>query len=441
MGGGIRFGRAVSAVAAAAVALLGLQATAEIGTPELISAASDGSPGNANSYEGAVTPNGRFVAFDSRASNLHADATGAVSQVFVRDLQTGEIELISASADGVAGNGHSYNPCISANGRYVLFESGSDNLVTPDANGAEWDVYLYDRKTGEMRIVSESEAGVQGDGDSRIYGNSLTPNGRLAVFTSAATNLVPGADNGFRQIYVKDLRKGTVTLVSVDGAGNEGDNTSNWPSLSPNGKWAAFQSLATNLVPPDTNSDNDILVADLRHGTLARATVGHDGSEADGGGSAEPAISNNGKIVVFYSSATNLVPGDDNGQEDVFLRDLGRGTTTRLSERSDGVETNGTSYEACLTSSGKIVVYYTNATNLDPDLAMPNGGFFLYDVKHGTNTPILLGPGGAALDGSPYVWPWSLTPTGNWLLFATEATQFTTGNTGGYWQVYLVRMR
>ncbi len=435
-----KLGAKVLAAAVGFLSLAVLRAPAAISPPELISDNPDGTPGNGDSYEGQVTPNGRYVVFDTRASNLGVNFTASDFQIVLRDRKEGTNFLVSHGAAGEAGNGDSWDPCISANGRWIVFYSSADNLVTGDLDGTD-DLFLYDRVTDQTTMLPLTSAGDPVNGRSQIYGASLTPNGRSLVFFSQATDLLPAADNGSDQVFMMDLKKGTVTLLSADGAGVQGNGASRYPSISPNGKWVAFESIASNLVAGDANGSRDAFVRDMRHGTIARASVSSGGVEGNNH-SDEPVVSNNGRYVAFWSYATNFVAADGNGSTDEFLRDMKAGTTIRISEPAGGGDaTGGDCYECCMTPSGKTIVYYSYATNLNPDHASPAGGVYLYDVKNGTTTQLDLAPNGDAPDGVGYVWQWSLTASGKWLLMSSQATQFTTGDTAGKYQVYLVQLK
>src|SRR5258706_5590688 len=309
------------------LSLVVLRAPAAISPPELISMNPDSTPGNANSYEGQVTPNGRYVVYDPLASNLGVNFSASDFQIVLRDRKEGTNFLVSHDAAGNAGNGSSYDPFISPNGRWITYQSSSDNLVTGDTNAKD-DLFLYDRATDTTTLISRNALGAPANGNAQIYGASLTSNGRSLVFYSQATDLLPEADNGNYQAFLMDVRTGALTLLSADAAGVQGDGTSRYPSISPNGKWVAFESSSTNLVAGDANAKYDIFVRDLRHGTIQRASVNDAGTEGNGH-SDGPVISSNGRYVAFYSQATNLVASDGNAKEDVFLLDMQAGTTIR----------------------------------------------------------------------------------------------------------------
>jgi len=243
-------GRIGCGLAAGALVLGAAAAATGPSAPELVSRVPGNQGADGGSYDGAVTPNARYVVFRSYATNLVQGDTNNYADVFVRDRKGGKTTRVSVATDGAQGTGESDLPSISKNGRFVLFQSDAEDLVPGDDNLVQ-DVFLHDRKTGETRRVSVAEDGTQADGNSPVYGASLSASGRYAVFHSQATNLVAGTFNGDSQVYLVDLRTGAVTLVSRDAAGNPGNEASLDPSVSANGRFVAYYSRAGTIVPGD----------------------------------------------------------------------------------------------------------------------------------------------------------------------------------------------
>jgi Tol biopolymer transport system component len=290
------------------------------GTTERVSVDSLGTQGNANSFHPAISGDGRYVAFYSLASNLVVGDANGLQDVFVRDRVNGTTELISLTSAGVQGNGASEFPSISADGRYVAFDSAASNLVAGDMNGHQ-DIFLRDRLNGTTEIVSLATNQSLGNGDSSL--SSLSNDGRFVAFTSAATNLAPGDANNGTDVFVRDRVSGTTTLTSVSMSGVPGNRTSQEISLTADGHFAAFKSSATDLIP---NSPTDpqgawVFVRDLQAGITTLVSRATDGSIPASGGSQMPWISADGRFVAFESNMTSLVPGDTNGNVDVFLND------------------------------------------------------------------------------------------------------------------------
>jgi Tol biopolymer transport system component len=268
----------------------------------------------------SISADGRYVAFASGASNLVPGDTNGWADVFVHDQQTGQTSLVSVAADGMQGNGGSWGPSISADGRYVAFTSEASNLVPGDANGVQ-DVFVHDRETEQTSRVSLAADGTEGN--SHSAGPSMSADGRYVAFRSWASNLVPGDTNGMLDIFIHDRQTGQTSRVSVATDGTEGNSHSAGPSISADGRYVAFISEASNLVPGDTNGQQDIFVHDRQTGQTSRVSVAADGTQGNGG-SYWPSISANGRYVAFMSEASNLVPGDTNGQQDVFVHDRGK---------------------------------------------------------------------------------------------------------------------
>jgi Tol biopolymer transport system component len=334
------------------------------GTTERVSVDSGGAQGNGGSYAPAISADGRYVAFDGSATNLVPGDTNGFSDVFLRDRQSGTTERVSISSGGVQGNGYSYFPSISADGRYVAFESSATNLVAGDTN-AFVDVFVRDRLSGTTERVSISSGGVQGNGGSDAP--SISADSRYVAFQSYANNLVLGDTNGFVDVFVRDRQSGTTERVSVDSFGAQGNDHSYVPSISADDLYVAFHSYATNLVPGDTNGFADVFVHNRLSFWTERASVSPAGVQGNGN-SSYPSISADGRHVAFASTATNLVPGDTNGVEDAFIRDRLNSTTERVSVSSAGAQGNGDSgdYGPSISTDGRYVAFESAAAFLVP---------------------------------------------------------------------------
>ena len=232
---------------------------------------------------------------------------------------------LQAGADGGWPIGRDEAP-VAGRRRYVAFESRAANLTAHDTNGVT-DVFVYANETKQTVRVSISSSGIQGNGGS--FSPALTPDGRIVVFESLATNLVPEDTNRQRDIFVHDRMAGMTTRVSVDSSGNQANNFSQAPHLSADGRYIVFESLASNLVPGDTNGVIDVFVHDRQTGRTSRVSVGNDGSQADNA-SVNPTISADGRYVTFESFATNLLPVKPEQAKQVFVYDLKTGVIQRV---------------------------------------------------------------------------------------------------------------
>lgn len=289
---------------------------------------------------------------------------------------------ISVSSAGAEGNGESFEPAITADGRLIAFASRATNLVPGDTNGLI-DVFVKDRVTGSIERVSVSGAEFQVTG-GHSFQPSISADGRRVAFFSDATNVVSGDSNGNGDVFVRDRQAGTTVRVSVSSAGAQGSDDSRAPLISADGRYVVFDSDAPNLVPNDTNGERDVFRHDLETGVTIRLSVGPlqlNGLHVQANdGSFVTSISGNGQVVAFSSHATTLVGGDNNGAPDAFVRDLEGGViggrTTRISVGTGGVEGNGSSSFVRMSDDGRYLVFESTATNL-----VPNGaaGIYLHD--------------------------------------------------------------
>ena len=278
----------------------------------------------------------------------------------------------ATSRDGGQANGDSDVPTISADGRFVVFISAASNLVSGDTNGVA-DVFVRDRQAGTTSRVSVAAGGGQANGTS--FDPSISADGRFVAYSSAASNLVPGDGNDTNDVFVLDRQTATTTSVSVRSNGSQANNVSYTPRISGDGRSVAFVSLASNLVPDDTNRTADVFVHDRQSGTTSRVSVGSDGRQAAKRRSDAPSISVDGRFVAFVSLASNLVPGDTYGKADVFVRDRQTGTTSMVSLRSDGDQVDWPSLDPSISADGRYVAFRSGAaklvagdTNGKPDL-------------------------------------------------------------------------
>ncbi len=339
------------------------------GATRRASVAADGAQADGGSGPPAISGNGRFVAFSSEATNLVPRDTnrcfgftvrGSCPDLFVHDLATGRTTRVSVSSQGVQANGESLYPAVSADGRYVAFASLATNLVIGDRNG-KMDVFLHDNATGETRRVSVGPEGQEADSFS--FAPSVSADGSKVAFTSFATNLAAGDGNGADDVFVRDLAAGQTLRVSVAADGSEAAGFSGGASMSADGARVAFWSEGA-LVPGDTNGVVDAYVRDLAAGTIVRASVSSRGEQGDGPVTAPPSLSPDGRFVAFESEAANLMPGDRNGALDVFLHDLMTGTTAPVSVTPQGRPGNGGSGFPWVSAGGCHVAFSSAATDL-----------------------------------------------------------------------------
>jgi Tol biopolymer transport system component len=271
-----------------------------------------------NSNDAAVSGDGLSIAFDSDAPDAWgADANGA-KDVFLFDASLGTALCVSLAPSGWTGNGESLKPALSADGRWVAFTSAASNLVPDDTNGAS-DTFLWDRDTHHTVRISVDSTGLQANGPSNSVRLALSQDGRYTAFLSLATNLVANDINGVQDLFVRDQWSGTTERVTTDSSGAQANAASSGCSISHDGRFVSFGSFATNLVPDDTNGASDVFVKDRASGATLRVSLDDDEHQANGA-SSNGRFSGDGRIIVFQSLASDLVPGDTNGASDVFAR-------------------------------------------------------------------------------------------------------------------------
>ncbi|PKN62225.1 MAG: hypothetical protein CVU57_25645, partial [Deltaproteobacteria bacterium HGW-Deltaproteobacteria-15] len=397
-----------------------------------VSVSSDGSEGNGPSSYPRLSADGRYIVFQSGASNLVPGDTNGSSDIFVHDRQTEATSRVSVSSGGSAGNGGSFLPSISADGRYVAFESNASNLVPGDTNGF-CDIFIHDRKKGATTRVSVDSDGSEGNKPS--YDPSISADGRYVVFYSVASNLVPGDTNGFPDVFVHEYQTGATTRVSVSSGGSEGNGGSIYESsISADGRYAAFGSGASNLVLGDTNANFDIFVHDRQTGATSRVSVSSGGSEGNDQ-SVDPSISADGRYVVFYSMASNLFPGDTNADYDIFVHDRQTGATSRVSVSSGGSEGNGDSGYPSISADGRYVVFHSVASNLVSGDTIANYDIFVHDRQTGATSRVSVTSVGS--EGNGDSWDPSISADGRYVAFVSDASNLVSGDTNGFEDVFV----
>jgi Tol biopolymer transport system component len=372
-----------------------------LGTTERVSVSSSGQQANDYSQDPAISADGRFVAFDSAATNLVPVGVNGYTNVYVRDLRNGTTELVSASSNGQPGNWGGFSPSISGDGRYVAFASSSDNLVPGDYNGVP-DVFVRDRQNGTTECVSNLASGGQFNPDWFMQ-VSISADGNFVAFSSGANNLVPGVTNGLLHVFVRDRTTGSIECPCVTLNGVVGGRECWSPSISADGRWVAFASSDGDFVPGDTNAIMDVFVA-TRDGISYRServSVSSTGEQGNGV-SYNPAISADGRYVTFESEATDLVPGDTNQSEDVFVHDRQSGTTERVNLEPGGAQghNGGGGFYPCISADGRFVAYDSYANDLVAGDTNHTTDVFVRDRTHGS-FPNLCNPGASGVVSCP----------------------------------------
>ncbi|MDD5306537.1 MAG: calcium-binding protein [Deltaproteobacteria bacterium] len=421
--------------AAAAIALSPTQARAQ-GTMELISVSTTGGPSNGYSFEPSISANGRYVAFYSGATDLVSTTTTGY-QVFVRDRWSSTTALVSWNATSSAGgNSTSSDPSISADGRHVVFASNATDLVATTVSGQQ--VYLRDLDTSATTLVSVNAAGNAG-GNASSSSPVISGDNRYVAFVSGASDLGP-AGNGTAHIYVRDLQTHTTFLVSAadtDAGDDLGNGPSYEPSISGNGRYVAFESDATDLTSPATTS-RQIFVRDVVDGTTVVASVNTVGAPGNNG-SYHARITPDGRWVAFSSYSTDLVSPATSWRQ-AFLRDLTGDTTILISQSTVGVPGNNDSggYGGGLSSDGRYVAFNSYANNLIPVDLNSNVDIFVRD--HVDETTVRAGEGvdGGEPNGSTE--HSAISSTGRFVAFTSWASNLVPDDTNTYPDVFVYEL-
>jgi Tol biopolymer transport system component len=312
--------------------------------PQIASINVSGAQANESSYTSRVSGDGRYVAFASRADNLATNqpVRAGVENVYLKDRLTGSIRLISRASGGADGN--SYPTDVSTDGRYVTFISAATNLVYSDTNQS-WDVFRWDRSVDANTLVSVDSAGTLNA--SVTHRGSTSDDGRFVVFES----LFATAPGPTAQIYVRNLQSQTTEMVSVNVDGAPGNGYSTHAVISGNGRFVAFQSTATDLVDPpiSTSSATYVYVRDLMFGITWLVSLPN-GSGDD----TLPTINEDGSVVAYAGN-----PG-------IWVWEMFSNSTTRVDYGALGWA-NGPSWVPVLNADGTVLAFVSDATNLDAD--------------------------------------------------------------------------
>ena len=361
------------------------------GTTRLVSVNSAGTgSGNGVSLWATISADGRFVVFQSNAGDLAADALGGT--IFMRDMVAGKTILVSVNHTGTGnGNGFSGRAWISPNGRYVTFSSQASDLVTNDTNGSVEDVFVRDLVAGTTKLVSVNSTGTGSGNDASLtnYRSTVSANGRFVAFYSVASDLVPYDYNGKGDVFVRDTVAGTTELVSVNYTGTGGGNnhTGSDYGISPDGRFIIMNTWATDLVENDFNGTyTDVFVRDRVAGRTTPLGINIAGTGTGSPyGSTDAVMSANGRFVAFTSYAADLTNNDKTTNGDVYVRDLIAGTTTLASVNIAGTgSANKTSYIPAISSDGRMVAFQSFATNLAPNDPNLNLDVFAISIAGGS---------------------------------------------------------
>ncbi len=439
MNNALRNGRSLR-LALGMVALVGLVGGASGQTTVRASLADNGAQADGASLQNNInSATGQWVVFSSNASNL-VPAFGVTSntQVYMRNVLSGNTVLVSKNALGFEANGACYNPSISASGQYVVFTSEATNLDAGDGL-VNREVYRCDTSDGSIVRISVADDGAEGNDVSMSGVPDAT--GNLVIFRSFATNMVAGG-TAYSQMFLRNVSEGTTTLVSVSSTGASGNSDSGGfnPTFTPDGRYVGFSTKAGNLIASglDTNGNWDVYRRDLQTGTNTRVSLPTSGVQYNGM-SHSSAISDNGQFVAFASvNAFNIT--DTNGTYDVFLKNLATGALTRISNTTKGKFANGASGNDAtenrgisMNGAGTRIAFVSNASDLVSGDGNGVMDVFVWNSSTNKSTRVSLSTSNGSANG-----PSSIPQISNngYISFASTATNLVTGDTNGVSDVF-----
>lgn len=352
-------------------------------------------------------------------------------------LHAARTEIISRNSNGELGEGRSMDPSMSADAKYIVFHSTADNLVEDDTNN-DTDIFLRDRNSGTTTRISVDSEENEVDGDSENA--EISADGNVVAFMSSASDLVLGDDNDKNDIFIRDRSAGTTVRVSVAPDGDGGDGDSDGPDVSRDGRYIVFESDATNLVDGDTNDKRDIFRYDRQTKKTIRVSLkdnNFDDTESDGN-SYEPVISDDGRYVAFASDAA-LTPCDDNGQTDIFVRDITEGKTMLASVTNFGCISNGRSYHPSISADGRFVTFSSYATDLEYPMEEDTNGkqdVYVRDFVDEITERVSISTNGDEGDERSVGYGGNISADGQYVVFSSPATNLVPEDSNDDYDVF-----
>lgn len=392
------------------------------GTTRIISKRTDGTLVTEVTGDPSISGTGRYVAFYSEDRKLLDDPLPCC-QIYLRDRSTGVTELVSVNEAGEPAGRGANSPSLSHDGRELAFWSTARNLVEDRTRGHR-NVYVRDNDTGELTLITKGRNGRPANGDS--FNPSISADGTRIAFLSDASNLAKRDENMTTDVFVHDLKTGETTLISRGTDGKSALGQSLQPSISADGTRVAYFSGAGNIVPGDTEGFDDVFVYDIARAKTWRASSNPDGDPANNG-SFNPTLSGDGSMVTFWSFADDLAPQDGNAAGDVFVHVISTGETTLVSRTPDGDSGNDESDDPVFSADGSIVVYQSFATDLGPVDQNESVDVYVYALADGSTSLISRDVDGGSTDGP------SLVPVpsadGSLIAFESVAGDLVPGDT------------
>ena len=411
----------VALVLALGIAWPGKSSATVPGNNEAVTVNTSGGSPNSNTSALSSSLDGRYVVFQSNATDLVSSpaVTGSNSQIYVRDRYTNTTQLVSVNSAGTnGGNSWSQAPTISSDGRYVAFNSPATNLTNTNPGGTI-EVYVRDLVSQTTVLASSSSSGAAANSTS--YDGSISGDGNFVVFRTAASNLVSGVTPSSEQVFVKDLTDSSVKVVSKNGSGALANANTTGPRISCEGRFIIFLTNATNL-PGQTSAVWNIYMADMLHGGAVTDIT----PNVPSGTSFGPmTISCNGNYVGFNSDASNIVSGDTNSQVDAFIYDRITNGFDLVSKSSSGTLGNDTSAEVSVSNDGRFVTFSSAATNLIASDTNSNYDIFMHDRLSGTTELVSKNLSGTQANG--FSFQPSISSNAKYIFYGSTANNLISG--------------
>lgn len=361
-----------------------------------------------------LSADGRHLVFSSITSLVQGDTNGW-SDVFVLDRKTGKTSRVSIHSSGAQGSGHSSNPSISADGRWVTFNSAANNLVSDDTNPYS-DIFVHDRNNSTTVLISRATNGA--GANSGCGYPSMSDSGSLVAFQSYSSNLAIGSGNVPQNIFMRDLDRNTTERISSSIEGQNPNGTSSSPDVSPSGRYVTFHSDASNLVLGDNNDQLDVFVHDRQSRVTKRVSLSSAGLQSNGP-SFNGSVSEDGLFVTFHSQANNLVVNDNNGLTDIFIKNTQTGAIVRVGG-------NGESWFPSIASNGKTVAFSSHANNLVPGDTNGKQDIFTYNTV--TNSIVRVSTTMNGIEANGYSAYPSISADGTQVVFVSTASNLASGD-------------
>jgi hypothetical protein len=402
----------------------------------------EGVPANDFCSNAVLSPDGRYAAFQTGASNLVADDRNRVSDVFIRVLKTGRIVRASVAARGEEAETSAFlgslSPVFTPDGKAVAFASDAANFVAGAPQGVS-SIYFKDLYSGALRLVSTSTRGTAANGDSARP--VISRDGRVLAFASTATNLAAGPPEREPALFVKDLKRGRAGRASLPQPpdGPRGEVTFAYPDpavFSKDGRAILFSARLSGRA--SESPEIHVYLRDLYSGALTR--ISEAGADKPGDGASRHALfSPDGAWVAFNSLASNLVQGDGNGRQDGFLKNMATGEIRRVTTTAAGGQIAGSSAIGAFTPDGTALLFSSNGDDVVPGVAV-GGKWNVYwkDLASGETVLLSRGVDGNPADGTTGVE--AISADGLRVLLTSSASNLVAGRQSKFPQVYMVTL-